>query len=175
MISPSPLNGFTLLEVLMVILLLGVLSIAGLSVLGPNIDETRFNQTVQRMRKLQVAMAGDPAILENNVRTSFGYLGDIGALPAGITGFVTNPGLPAYGPHAGARIGLDANANDTGTAGALITGASVSLPGSKARVRSSAFTIVPTDRSLGRLLGNGTASSSLNSETVVVRFNFAAQ
>ncbi|RZA08455.1 MAG: prepilin-type N-terminal cleavage/methylation domain-containing protein [Proteobacteria bacterium] len=105
-------RGFTLMEILMVLLLLGVLSVVSLDVLSPNINETRFQATTEKMRRIQHGLVGNPNLAENNVRTSFGYLGDIGSLPTaviGINGLITNPSLPAYSANATARFGLGWN------------------------------------------------------------------
>lgn len=105
-------GGFTLIEILMVMVLLGILAVASLDVLSPNINESRFQATSEKMRRLQYALAGNPGLSENNVRTSFGYLGDIGALPTsaqGLSALVTNPGVPAYAANTTARIGIGWN------------------------------------------------------------------
>jgi prepilin-type N-terminal cleavage/methylation domain-containing protein len=123
MILPTKHNkGFTLIEVLMVMILVGILSAVSVDLIQNNLDETRYQTTVARMRQIQVAMVGDPTILENNSRTSFGYLGDIGSIPTaaiGIPGLVSNPtpSLPTYAVSSSARIGIGWN-------GPYITGAS---------------------------------------------------
>ncbi|RZA08456.1 MAG: prepilin-type N-terminal cleavage/methylation domain-containing protein [Proteobacteria bacterium] len=66
----------------------------------------------------------------------------------------------------------DAGNNDAGTAGAVLAGSGLTLPAAKSRQRSGAFTITPGDRTLGRAVGNGAATTNLSSDTVIVQFNY---
>lgn len=102
-------NGFTLMEILMVILLVGILSYVSISTIGDSLQEGRFDQTVAEMKSLRQALVGDAEIKEAGVRQHFGYAGDIGALPSnaqGLQALLTNPGVPAYGVDADVRFGL---------------------------------------------------------------------
>jgi type II secretion system protein G len=111
MTSPSMVfktnAGFTLIEILMVIAILAVITIMSLVPISNTIDESRFQETVQKMQMIRNAMLGDPTISENGVRTSFGFLGDIGAIPTagqGIAALITNPGLTAWSLNAAKRL-----------------------------------------------------------------------
>lgn len=104
--------GFTLMELVMVIAILGVLTVMSIVPITNSIDESRFRETIDRLRVIRNAMIGDPDLTENNVRTSFGYLGDVGRIPTavqGINALVTNPALPAWSLSAAIRVGAGWN------------------------------------------------------------------
>ncbi len=112
MTSPSENAGFTLLEILMAVALLSVISVVSIDVISDTLNENRFQDTVSKLQQIANAMVGDASLKENGARTSFGFLGDIGALPTagqGIAALVTNPGLPAWAVNAGVRFGLGWN------------------------------------------------------------------
>ena len=105
-------RGFTLIETLMVIALIGILSVVTFDVITDTLTESRFDETVAKMNQIKSAMLGNPDIREVSTRTSFGFLGDLGAIPTlaqGISALVTNPGLPVYAISASGRFGLGWN------------------------------------------------------------------
>lgn len=107
-------SGFTLIEALMVIVLTGIMAVVTLDVVGDTINESRFQSTMLKMRQIQNAMIGDPSIKENNTRTSFGFLGDVGAIPTAAQGIAAllsqpAPALPVYAVNSTARIALGWN------------------------------------------------------------------
>ncbi|MBF0297460.1 MAG: type II secretion system protein GspG [Oligoflexia bacterium] len=75
-------GGYTILELTMSILLTGILLVGSISVMESSLDENRFESTLKRMEEIRNALIGDPNILKDGVRASFGIVGDIGALPA---------------------------------------------------------------------------------------------
>ncbi len=121
-------GGFTIMEVLMVVTIIGVLTVVSLGPIGDSIDQSRFDATVAEMKMIRDAILGDTSVTHRGQRTQFGFLGDIGAIPTaaqGIAALTTNPGLVAWtldqtvrfgrgwnGPYltssnAGANFGLD--------------------------------------------------------------------
>ncbi len=119
-------SGFTLVEVLMVVGLMAILAVVSISLVSTSVDETRFNETTLKLQQIREAMIGNPEVREARTRTSFGFLGDVGAIPTaaqGIAGLVTRPGgLPAFSPDATVRFGLGWNGPYlTGGAGANFT------------------------------------------------------
>ncbi len=85
-------TGYTLIEMVMVVVILGILSAVAFTSLGKVNEVTRSEETMQEMDRLAVAIAGDPALVSGGNRTSFGYVGDIGALPPNWDALVTRPG-----------------------------------------------------------------------------------
>jgi len=67
---------------------------------------------------------------------------------------------------------FDAGTNDSGTTSSAITASALTLPGAKARLRSSALTITPGNRTIGRSIGNGAATTNLTSGTAIVQFSY---
>ena len=72
-------DGFTLIEVLMVIAMISILAVGSMTLMGSDINEARYQTTLKRMFEIRRAMIGE----ENGGAsgTRFGYLGDIGGLP----------------------------------------------------------------------------------------------
>ena len=104
--------GFTLVEVLMVIVLMSILSVVSISLVSSSLDEARFNETTAKLQQVRDAMIGNSEIREARTRTSFGFLGDVGAIPnaaQGITSLIINPALPAYAVLSSVRFGIGWN------------------------------------------------------------------
>ncbi|MEZ4873143.1 MAG: prepilin-type N-terminal cleavage/methylation domain-containing protein [Bdellovibrionales bacterium] len=96
MISRAVSNrGFTLIEILMVIVLVGILSVVSVEVITDSVDDAKFDETVDEMRAIQYAIVGNPKLRDKGARTSFGYYGDVGALPTSISDLITKPGAVA--------------------------------------------------------------------------------
>jgi len=105
--------GFTMIELVMVLLLIGILSAVTIEVMSDTENEAKFQTTINRMKQIQNAMIGDPSIRRGNVRTDFGYLGDVGGLPStaqGIAALIARPaGVAAYALDDATRIGVGWN------------------------------------------------------------------
>ncbi|MBN1213518.1 MAG: prepilin-type N-terminal cleavage/methylation domain-containing protein [candidate division Zixibacteria bacterium] len=85
-------SGFTLVEVVMVIIIAGILVTIAFQA-GTNVyDTARFEETRQELDLLACAVTGNPDLNNNGVRTDFGYVGDIGALPPDLDALMQNPG-----------------------------------------------------------------------------------
>ncbi|MFQ5869261.1 MAG: prepilin-type N-terminal cleavage/methylation domain-containing protein, partial [Candidatus Zixiibacteriota bacterium] len=85
-------QGFTLIEVVLVIVILGILSTVAIRSLTITVNKGRFDATTAEMEKLARAIAGDERLVSGGFRTDFGYVGDVGALPPDLDALVTNPG-----------------------------------------------------------------------------------
>ncbi|MBI5632906.1 MAG: type II secretion system protein GspG [Nitrospirae bacterium] len=74
-------EGFTLVEVIVVMAIIATL----VGIMIPFIyrvwESTEIDTTRERMADLKKAMVGDPKLIQNGVRTHYGFIGDIGALP----------------------------------------------------------------------------------------------
>lgn len=111
-------SALTLIEVLMTLVLLSILSFASIELVGNALEESRYEQTLQKMERIKIALIGDPSIRENGTRTSFGYVGDVGQLPdftQGLEALVTRPSaaptaeVPPYEMDNDARFGAGWN------------------------------------------------------------------
>ena len=93
-------NGFTLLELVLIIVILGIVSTIAMKSMQPAIEQTRLEATTQEMDMLVQAIIGDKNQVQDGIRTDFGYVGDVGSLPANLDALVTNPGYSTWdGPY----------------------------------------------------------------------------
>jgi len=85
-------RGFTLIEVLMTVVIIGILAAVAMRSVQSAIEGSRVRETQAEMDELIVAVAGNPDLYNNGMRSDFGYVGDVGAVPASLDNLVTNPG-----------------------------------------------------------------------------------
>ena len=84
-------EGYTLIEVILVIIIIGIITSIALKSLKKSTEITRAEKTKEEMQKLVVAITGRPELLTNGVRTDYGYVGDVGALPASLDNLAIQP------------------------------------------------------------------------------------
>lgn len=84
-------TGYTLIEMVMVVVILGILSAIAFTSLGKVNEVTRAEETMQEMDRLAAAIAGDPSLVSGGSRVSFGYVGDVGAFPPNWDALVNRP------------------------------------------------------------------------------------
>jgi prepilin-type N-terminal cleavage/methylation domain-containing protein len=85
-------RGFSLVELTVVIIIIGVLMAVAMKAMTGSVDQSRRAQTEREMDALLDAIAGNPDRLQNGTRTDFGYLGDVGAFPPNLRALQENPG-----------------------------------------------------------------------------------
>ncbi|MEW5702601.1 MAG: prepilin-type N-terminal cleavage/methylation domain-containing protein [Candidatus Zixiibacteriota bacterium] len=85
-------QGFTLIEVLMTVVIIGILSTVALRALQNTVESARIRETQNEMDELAFAIAGNPDLYTNGLRVDFGYVGDNGSVPATLDNLVANPG-----------------------------------------------------------------------------------
>lgn len=85
-------KGFTLIEIVLVIIVLGVLVAVAFKSMNLTLDNSRWDATTQEMDRLAWALVGNPGLFVNGYRSDFGYVGDVGSLPSNLDALVTNPG-----------------------------------------------------------------------------------
>ena len=74
-------NGFSLIEAIFTLAIITLLSVGLVSVSAAAFNSVRRAATDDRLRALERAISGDPVIVLNEARTSFGFVGDMGTLP----------------------------------------------------------------------------------------------
>lgn len=79
--------GFTLIELVIVVVILGILASVGIPVIGGMIGSSKENSTKQELLFLKTAIVGQTGSAE--IR---GYENDVGSLPPDLTGLVSKPG-----------------------------------------------------------------------------------
>jgi prepilin-type N-terminal cleavage/methylation domain-containing protein len=85
-------NGFTLIELVLVIVIIGIMASVALKSGGELYETAKIEETKQELDALAVAIAGNPELNNNGVRSDFGYVGDVGAMPADLDALYANPG-----------------------------------------------------------------------------------
>lgn len=89
-------KGFTLVELLVIVLILGTLAALAIPRYSDIITESRINKTKERMMVLKKAIVGDASVVSGGDYSNLGYEGDVGALPTALGDLITNPGVPAF-------------------------------------------------------------------------------
>ncbi len=102
-------NGFTLIELVLVIVIISVLAAVAANMMQQPVDEERFNATIAEMNNIKTAVIGNPSLISNQVRTSFGYVGDMGNLPGSLDDLAKKGGQPAFTIDAATGIGMGWN------------------------------------------------------------------
>jgi prepilin-type N-terminal cleavage/methylation domain-containing protein len=85
-------HGFTLIEVIIVVVIAGILVTVALRSAGMIANTARTEETKQELEALATAMIGNPELENNGVRSDFGYVGDVGAMPPNLDALYSNPG-----------------------------------------------------------------------------------
>jgi type II secretory pathway pseudopilin PulG len=100
--------GFTLIEVVLIIILLGVLATVAVTRLDDATETAKFEQTRKEMQQLAYAIAGNPRANSGDGRSDFGYVGDVGSIPGSLDNLVTNPGYGTWdGPYVSSAFDTD--------------------------------------------------------------------
>ena len=101
-------SGFTLMELLVVLLIIGILSTVALRTIDAARDRGLFDQTSAEMDQLVKATMGDPNLLTDGRRTDFGFYGDMGRLPYDLHELVVPVSDPRWrGPYLRLSVGGD--------------------------------------------------------------------
>lgn len=106
--------GQSLIEVLMIITLLSITSVIAISVISDTLNESRFEDTKVKLIAIRKGLMGDPTLVQSAERASYGYLGDVGALPTASIGIAglwgsTPTGITAFSMNSTANYGIGWN------------------------------------------------------------------
>lgn len=85
-------TGFTLIELILIIVIIGVVASIAIKSLEPAMDQAREEATMLEMDALAEAIIGNKNLITDGVRVDFGYVGDIGSLPPNLDALAANPG-----------------------------------------------------------------------------------
>lgn len=93
-------KAFTLVEVIVILVVLSILAAIAVPMALRIFERTAEDTTREEMDNIKKAILGDPRKLQSSFRSDFGYLGDIGCLPASTVGgldrILTQGSLPAW-------------------------------------------------------------------------------
>lgn len=95
----SETNGVTLIEMLIVILILGLLIAVGYRTIDAVNYASRFNKTNKQMAEIVKGFVGNPDLVSDGRRISFGYVGDMGRLPVSLSALIKSDGPNWKGPY----------------------------------------------------------------------------
>ena len=83
-------QGFTLMELMVVLLIIGILSTVALRTIDATRNRSLFDQTTKKMNQLVQAIVGNPDLTFDGRRVDFGYFGDMEKLPNGLRDLMHN-------------------------------------------------------------------------------------
>ncbi len=95
-------QGFTLIELVLVIVMIGILSSVAVRKMSSTVEDARFEHTKAELDQLAYSIVGNPQAYSDGARVDYGYVGDIGALPLNLDALASNPG--GYSSWAGPYI-----------------------------------------------------------------------
>ncbi len=171
-------HGFTMVELVIVILIIGIMSSVATMKMSETVDTTMWEQTKTELDNLAKAVAGNPELFADGARTDFGFVGDNGVIPTNLDYLVTNPGGWATwdGPYIQRGLNSDDFKKDAWNVNYVMTGTLLRSTGSGSNIdkpfASSAATllansvtgwVVDADRQLP-------PASYLDSVEVVLRY-----
>ncbi|MBI2089603.1 MAG: prepilin-type N-terminal cleavage/methylation domain-containing protein [Deltaproteobacteria bacterium] len=87
-------KGFTLVEVIVILVVLSILAAVAVPVAFRIFQVTAEDTTREEMDNIKKAMIGNPQKLQSSFRSDFGFLGDIGCMPATLDQLLSAGGLP---------------------------------------------------------------------------------
>src|SRR5947209_5130664 len=82
-------SGVTLMELVLTLAILAILAGALSYFVGSNFDATRYENTRAKMDTIREAVLGNNALDNEGHRIHFGYVGDMGGLPATLANLTT--------------------------------------------------------------------------------------
>ncbi len=99
-------NGFTLIEVVLVIIISGILLTVALKSVGQFAETSKVENTKTELEQIAIAVHGNPELESRGIRTDFGYIGDVGSMPPDLDALVSNPGSYSTwnGPYINSRF-----------------------------------------------------------------------
>ena len=103
------ISGMTLIEIVVVVVIIGVLGATITPLVLNSLHDEREGNTVTELKEFKKGIIGDPEIVTEEVRTHFGYVGDMGTMPTKIEDLYQKGTQPAYSFDATKKTGAGWN------------------------------------------------------------------
>jgi prepilin-type N-terminal cleavage/methylation domain-containing protein len=84
-------RGFTLVELVIVIVVLAIIAAVGIPQIGGMIQVSKTNATKSELVELKTAIIGNPQAVSGGVQINRGFEGDVGFAPSRLEDLVTKP------------------------------------------------------------------------------------
>jgi prepilin-type N-terminal cleavage/methylation domain-containing protein len=85
-------HGYSLVELLVTLIIISILATVAIRSLKGANDVAKTEKTKQILERLALAIVGSQSAASGGSALSFGYLGDVGALPPDLDALISNPG-----------------------------------------------------------------------------------
>lgn len=96
----SAMAGFTLIELVVIVIVLGIVAAVAIPKIGDVINSSKTTATKEEMQRLKRAILGNSALASGGKFSDRGYRGDVGSFPPNLTGLVVKPGaVAAWNPY----------------------------------------------------------------------------
>lgn len=97
--------GFTMGEMVIVLAVIAILAALITPLAVNQVTQARYDAAREELLIIKQAIVGDPSLIEGGVRSSYGFVGDLGVMPVSLQELVTNPnGLPIWQRDAPSRL-----------------------------------------------------------------------
>ena len=83
--------GFTLIELVIIIIVLGIVAAVAIPKFGTLSEEAKANATREEIRRIKTAIIGDPQVIAGGKYINRGFEGDIGYAPTNLIDLVRKP------------------------------------------------------------------------------------
>jgi len=99
-------RGFSLLETTIALGVIGLVLTGGILLAFIDLNDTRDEETIDKLLQLKRAIVGDPRIVTKEARTDFGFIGDIGGIPATLSNLWIRGSTPIFSFDKTAKAGF---------------------------------------------------------------------
>lgn len=89
-------NGFSMMEMIIVIGIIAILATLITPLAVNYISQKRYEVCNEELKIIKQAIIGDPTLIEGGTRSSFGFVGDLGRLPAILNDLKTQGAIPSW-------------------------------------------------------------------------------
>ncbi len=165
-------HGFTLIETVVTMAVVALLAAGMVTVSNYLLNKQQLDTTIDNLNQIRRAIAGNPVIVVNEARTSFGYLGDMGGLPTKLDDLWIKGSQPAFTFDSAKKAGAGWNGPylDIGTA-ELAAGLGLDGWGNPFAYTTSSFIDSAfSATALGKILSLGPDLASGTSDDVTIDF-----